>query len=398
MMPRLSLHAACVLATLGLAGSLTAQRTGGGNPGYAPGVKPAVVRPAKPAVVRPATPAVVTPARPLPPGTVLPPGTIVITPPAASLPGMPVLPGYHPYGQPSAWIGPVVVHETRSAAAPQAVPPAPSVPVQSMRLIAVLGALRRLDPQSGADLGLADQSLGVAVGMLTGYADDGPPRACGDFFGTGWDGPNCFQKSDNWKRGPFLGHPVMAVNEASPGPWEFEAAAAGRRISWMRLAVSLFSDRKKGADARPITFPRGRRAAMRDALLRVGWSDKGVAVPASGLDEESRRQGADVTPFGRALATFAESTMAPSSDHARLGIAEWFLTAQDFAAIAASCPSFVREMPDGAKLRALRSSASAPPVWSRGFDVRTDTTRYIGELWFLTLPDDALNQWLNAER
>jgi hypothetical protein len=244
-------------------------------------------------------------------------------------------------------------------------------------------------------MGLAEAPLGVSVGMLVGYAQDKPLRASGDFFGSPWDGAGCFAKAEDWRRGPFLGHPVMAVNELNPGPWEFEAGVADRRIAWMRFAVSLFEDRSQGSGARPVNLPRGRRAAMREVLHRVTWTDKGVAAKTAGVDEAAALRGGDVTHFGRALATFAERTMAPSPDNERSGIAEWFFTTQDLGKVLGACPKFVTEMPDGAKLREARTTAGAAAAdWVRAFEFRNGTARYAGELWFVIVPDATVNAWL----
>lgn len=390
---------------LAFTASLHAQPAGGGvtvnpttvPPSYGPGVKPAVTKPATPAVTKPAKPAVITPAKPVPPGApVFPPGTVIIPPPGATLPGTGVItpgttivPGY-----PSAWIGPTIIRETRSEPAPETTA-TPTVQVPALRLVALVGDLRRLHAQSGADTGLAEATLGVSVGMLIGYMDGKPVRASGDFFGTPWDGPGCFAKAEEWKRGPYTGHPITTVNELSPGPWEFEAGATDRRIAWMRLAVSLFEERAQGTVAKPVNLPRGRRAAMREVLHRVAWADKGVSARTPGVDDATALRGGDVTHFGKALATFAERTMAPSTDNERTGIAEWFFTAQDLGKILAACPKFVTEMPDGAKLRETRSTAGASATgWTRPFEFRSGSTRCAGELWFLIVPDAAVHAWL----
>ena len=190
-----------------------------------------------------------------------------------------VVPSY-----PSAWIGPTIIRETRSEPAPSRRLPshdAPPRPPQSptLRLVALLGSLKHLDA-AGADLGLGEARLGISVGMMVGYAQTKTVRASGDFFGVPWDGPGYFTRSDDSKAGAFLDHPIMTVNEARPGPWEFEAGVADRRVGWMRLAVALFEDQSQDPNARQPNLPRGRRAAMREVLLRVTWADKGVATPS----------------------------------------------------------------------------------------------------------------------
>ncbi len=397
---------------------LHAQSSGGGvvvNPkGYGPGVKPAVVKPATPAVtkpampavVKPATPAIVHPATPFPPGAGLPPGTIIVTPPGTGYPSTgvvtPVVPAY-----PSAWIGPTIIRESRSEPAPDPGTlsegtsstttgmSSASVSASTLRLVAVVGSLKRSQLSSGADLGLAESSLGVSVGMMVGYGDGRPVRVSGDFFGTSWDGPGCFARSGDWNGGPFLNHPIMAVNEVSPGPWEFEAGMANQRVRWLRLAVSLFQDPSPDPSARPVNLPRGRRAAMREVLHRVTWTDKPVALETSGISDATALAGGDVTHFGKALATFAEKTMATSPDNERLGIAEWYLPAQDLGAIIRTCPRFMAESADGVTLRDLRAAAGTKtPSWVRCFEFASGDTRYTGELWFLVAGDNSIADWL----
>lgn len=402
---------------LALTATLCAQATGGGvtvNPTtYPPGVKPAVVKPAKPAVITPAKPAIITPAKPaivhpatpLPPGTpVVPPGTIITTPPSTiyppgtivAPPGTVIVPSY-----PSAWIGPTIIRETRGEPSPSTTtqPLEPQIQMPVLRLVAVLGDLKRRDLGSGADIGIGETPLSVSVGMLIGYGKDQPFKASGDIFGHCWDGAGCFTKSDDWKQGPFLAHPVMEVNEISPGPWEFEAATPGRSITWMRLAVSLFEDLSQAANAKPVNLPRGRRAAMREVLHRVSWADKGVSTKPVTVSAADALAGADVTHFGKALATFAERTMAPTPDNERIGVAEWFFTADELGKIIAACPRFNSEIPTGTKLREMRAAAgSTMPVWVRAFDRKNDRTRCTGELWFIVVPDVAVNEWLGGGR
>lgn len=361
-----------------------------------PGV-PAVTTPATPAVITPGRPGIVHPVTPYPPGTVWPPGTVIVTPPGTGTPGpgyvTPVTPGY-----PSAWVGPTIIRETRTELPPELIPTpntGGTVQMPTLRLVSVLGALKRLHPASGADLGLAEAPLGVSVGMLVGYNHE-KSKAAGDFFGTCWDGPGCFAKSEDWRVGPHLDHPIMTVNELSPGSWEFEAGGPDRRIRWMRLAVTLFNDASQNTAAKPVNLPRGRRAAMREVLGRVTWDDKGVAVKTPGVTEAAAFAGGDVSHFGKALATFAEKTMAPVSDNERIGIAEWYFPATDMGKLLNACPKFVAELPDGARLRTTRAAAggNAAPAWVRPFEFRTGEARYVGELWFLIVADETVNVWI----
>ena len=405
---------------LACAGVVTAQTTT--TPKYNPGVKPAVVRPAKPAVITPAKPAVVKPATPLPPGTILPPpGSIFFTPPtvtpnspgfvypATTYPGTvypgtvypgtsvvtPVLPSY-----PSAFIGPTIVRETHGELPPDpdATAKAPMTAIAqapALRLVAVLGSLKRLDLTTSADVGLAEAPLGVSVAMLVGYAQNKPVRASGDFFGVCWDGPSYFSKMEDTKVGPFLDHPIMTVNELRPGPWELEAGVLERRVDWMRLAVALFEDRSQNPNAKQVNLPRGRRAAMREVLHRVTWTDKGVSLRTAGVNEADALAGHDVTHFGKALATFAEKTMTPVPENERVGIAEWYFPATDLGRVIAACPRFTTETPDGAKLREARAAAGAKtPDWVRTCEIRNEKTRYAAELWFVVVPDAAMNTWM----
>lgn len=423
------------LASLLLAFTTTLHAQAGGGvtvspPVYGPGVKPAIVkpgtpaivtpgtpsvtRPGTPAIVRPGTPAVTHPASPgvitpgkpgivypptpYPPGTVWPPGTVIVTTPGTVTPGpgyvTPVTPGY-----PSAWVGPTIIRETRTDLPPELIPTpntGGTVQMPTLRLVSVVGALKRLHPASGADLGLAEAPLGVSVGMLVGYTQEKRTKAAGDFFGTCWDGPGCFAKSEDWRVGPHLDHPIMTVNELSPGSWEFEAGGPDRRIRWMRLAVTLFEDASQNTTAKPVNLPRGRRAAMREVLGRVTWDDKNVALKTPGVTEATALAGGDVSHFGKALATFAEKTMAPVPDNERIGIAEWYFPATDMGKLLNACPKFVAELPDGARLRATRAAAggSSAPAWARPFEFLTDEARYVGELWFLIVADETLNVWI----
>jgi hypothetical protein len=189
----------------------------------------------------------------------------------------------------------------------------------------------------------------------------------------------------------------MTVNELSPGPWEFEAGMANQRIGWVRLAVSLFEDQSQNPEGKSVNLPRGRRPAMREVLHRITWTDKRVAAKSAGVSDAAALAGGDVTHFGKALATFAEKTMTPVPDNERIGIAEWFFSAQDLAAVLAVCPRFL-ETPDAVQLRGARAAAGAAvPAWARPFDFRTDGGRYAGELWFVIVPDAAINEWMKRK-
>src|SRR5207253_7683620 len=131
----------------------------------------------------------------------------------------------------------------------------------ALRLVALVGMLSRLDIASGADKGLTELPLCVAVGVLAGFAQNQTVRASGDFFGTCWDGPTFFARTEENRHGPFLEHPIFTVNEFKPGPWEFEMGTPGRRVAWIRVALDLFEDHSQNGDARPVNLPHGRRAA-----------------------------------------------------------------------------------------------------------------------------------------
>lgn len=333
------------------------------------------------------SPGYIPPVAPVYPGTTLPPGTVITTPPY-------LVPSY-----PSGWIGPTIIRETRSEPAPSSVPPTITTSPAAMptlRLVALLGSLKHLDA-AGADLGLGEARLGISVGMMVGYAQTKSVRASGDFFGVPWDGPGYFTRSDDSKAGAFLDHPIMTVNEARPGPWEFEAGVADHRVGWMRLAVALFEDQSQDPNARQPNLPRGRRAAMREVLLRIPWADKGVATPSVAAGSAEAAGGGDVTYFGKSLATFGEKTMTPSPDNARIGVAEWYFTTQEMGKALEVCPRFM-EIPDGAQIRGARAaSGNALPPWARAFEFRSDKDRYAGEIWFVIVPDAAVNPWLQKK-
>jgi hypothetical protein len=266
----------------------------------------------------------------------------------------------------------------------------------ALQLVALLGSLKHLDV-SGADLGLAEARLGISVGMMAGYAQTRTVRASGDFFGAPWDGAEYFSRSDDSKVGEFLDHPIISVNEFHPGPWEFEAAVAGHQIDWMRFSVALFEDESHDPNARQPNLPRGRRAAMREVLLRILWADKGVATPSAGITVADALAGGDVSYFGKSLATFGEKTMTPTPENARIGIAEWYFTTQEMGKVLAGCPRFM-EVADGAQLREARSAAgNSPPPWALPFEFRSEKDRYAGEVWFVIVPDAAIHQWVQRK-
>lgn len=352
-----------------------------------------IMPPSQPATVYPVTPTTIIP-------PAIPSPGVIITSPGYVFPGTsvytPIVPSY-----PSAWIGPTIIHETHSEPAPGLAPVNPAAtnaPMPTLRLVAVLGALRRFDAATGADLGLAEIPLAVSVGVLAGNSQDKSVRASGDFFGTCWDGPGSFAKNEDAMQGPFLDHPIMTLNEFSPSPWEFEVGAANRRIGWARVALTLFEDTSQRSVVRPVNFPRGRRAAMREVLNRVPWADKGVARSTPGVDEPTALAGGDITYFGKALATFAEKTMAPAPDNERIGVAEWYLSVQQLGKAVAACPRFVAEPVDGAQIRAARAAAgNTVPTWVRECEFRTDRESYLAELWFIVVPDAAMNAWLQRK-
>jgi hypothetical protein len=179
-----------------------------------------------------------------------------------------------------------------------------------------------------------------------------------------------------------------------------ELAMAGRRVGWMRVAVGLFDYRPTAtADQRTVTFPRGRRAAMGDALGRIDWSTHPVQSRLATLAAVDAYRGAEVTYFGRALAMLAERAMTPSLENGRIGVAEWFLSAEEVNGILAACPKFEAEIPSGKRLRELRATEHVTePAWVRTFDLRGDHSRCTGEIWFIAVPDVALSAWLDMAR
>ena len=89
--------------------------------------------------------------------------------------------------------------------------------------------------------------------------------------------------------------------------------------------------------------------------------------------------------------------MTPSPDNARIGVAEWYFTTQEMGKALEVCPRFM-ETPDGAQLRGARAaSGNALPPWVRAFEFRSDKDRYAGELWFVIVPDAAVNPWLQKK-
>ena len=319
-------------------------------------------------------------------------------------------------GYPSGWIGPTIIRETHGPAAPvtpsvttppvstpryEGLPPRADGRPPPHRLVALLGQLKRHDLTSGKVIDLGKDQLCIAAGVLAGYeGSQAGCRALGDFFGSCWDGASRFETHEDWKGGPYLDHPILTVNEASPSRWEMEVAMAGRRLDWMRFAVALFDYRPPASlDRAADTFPRGRRAAMGDALNRIDWAAHPVQSRTATVAGADAYRGAEVTHFGRALAMFAERSMTPSAENERIGVAEWFFSADEINAISAACPKFEAEIPSGRRLRELRSAERATePAWVRTFDLRGDHSRCTGEVWFIAVPDVALSAWVDMAR
>lgn len=138
---------------------------------------------------------------------------------------------------------------------------------------------------------------------------------------------------------------------------------------------------------------------MGDALSRIDWSAHPVQSRTATVQRAEAYRGAEVTHFGRALAMFAERTMTPSMDNERIGVAEWFFSADEVKGIFATCPKFEAEIPGGRRLRELRAAErTAEPAWVRSFDLRGGHSRCTGEIWFIAVPDVALSAWLDMAR
>ncbi len=396
-------------------GTITIQRPTG--PTLVRPVQPATVTPAQPGVVKstttivtPAKPGFVTPAKPgmVPPGTVISPGVIYTTP-------VTVIPSY-----PSGWVGPTIIRETHGP-----LPPSPSqqsttqpLPASNgtppLRLVAVLGNLLCHETTHGDAAKPGGDQVCVAVGALAGYlklpANSGGARswrAVGDFFGYCWDGLD-WNATGGWSRGPMLTHPIFTANEVSPSPWPFEIGSAGRSLQSLRLAVDVFEyDAPEavpgpGAEQPAGLFPRGRVAAMSDALNRIDWTSRAsqLGAPGEGVSTTDRYYGSDRTFFGKALAIFGERTMTgateASAEKDRIGMVEWFFSRDDLNTVMRECPTYAAVSPTTADLQAQRAAARTPAAWIKPFEVRGGNSRYTGEVWFLIVPDAALGAWLGV--
>jgi len=89
--------------------------------------------------------------------------------------------------------------------------------------------------------------------------------------------------------------------------------------------------------------------------------------------------------------------MAPAPDNERIGVAEWFLSAQELARMVAACPRFATGPADLAQVREARATAGNTPAWVRPCEFRGDRERYAAELWFIIVPDAAINGWLQRK-
>jgi hypothetical protein len=274
------------------------------------------------------------------------------------------------------------------------------------RLVAVLGDLRCLDVTDGGLIEAGNDQLRVAVGALVGYTD-GTYRAFGDYLSYGaeygfnnvFDGPGHY-----WREGPFLDHPIMTLNEVHPSSVLFEAATPGKRVSYVRLAVSLYEwdtpDREFGPEVdRTATVPRSEFAGAGDPVMsRVlnahDWSLYDVgAGHRRGLTSGELAQGRDVSDFGKMLERHAmldmDGTNLVTNESDRIGIAEWSITNLEFADVLINALSITGRAPDGPSLRRYRDSVGGTPAWVRQFHARGDDSHYVGEVWFLLIDDAA---------
>jgi hypothetical protein len=271
---------------------------------------------------------------------------------------------------------------------------------QPHTLTAVIGKLHCGKTTDGAPLeGGADQ-LCVATGTLVVY-DDGSTRIFGDCFGYVWDGRE-FNVASSFSGGPYTQHPIFCVNEINPSASSIETAAAGKRISYVRVAVALFEyDTPENPPVSPDSADRtfdgllGRRAAMTNELATYSLLDFGASRRNSMASNEVY-WGRDISDLGQIVQRAGSERMTNAGrENDLIGISEWVFTPADLRELTTHALQFRGVVPTAAELQAQHG---ARPDYRgiRSFFGSGDQSNYDGELWFAVVPQSATNWWTAA--
>jgi hypothetical protein len=272
---------------------------------------------------------------------------------------------------------------------------------QPHTLTAVIGKLHCGKTTDGsASEGGADQ-LCVAIGTLVVY-DDGSTRIFGDCFGYVWDGRE-FNLASGFTGGPQTQHPIFCVNEINPSASPIEAAAAGKRISYVRVAVAMFEydtleNPSISPDGTRPTFDGllGRRAAMTNELATYTLFDFGASRRNSMATNEIY-WGRDVSDLGQIVQRAGSERMTRSGrENDLIGVSEWVFTPADLREITAHSLQFRGAIPTAAQLQAQHT---ARPDYRgiRSFMGNGDQSSYDGEIWFAVVPQSATSLWTAAD-
>jgi hypothetical protein len=282
----------------------------------------------------------------------------------------------------------------------QTVSAAPIEDDQPHTLVAVIGQLHCGKATNGALVeGGADQ-LCIAVGTLVAY-DDGSTRIFGDCFGYFWDGRE-FNVKAGWTGGPYTQHPIFCVNEIHASASPIEAAAAGKRISYLRVAVVMFE--YDTPENPPLTVDRmapafdgllGRRSAMTSELGTFSLLDFGISR-RRGMASNEAYWGKDVSDVGQVVSRVAAARMTNSGrENELIGISEWVFTPADLRELSTHALKFRGTVPTGADLKAQH--AARPDYRGiRSFFGRGDQSDYDGEMWFTVVPQSAPHWWIGT--
>jgi hypothetical protein len=243
--------------------------------------------------------------------------------------------------------------------------------------------------------------LCVAVGTLVVY-DDGSTRIFGDCFGHVWDGRD-FNVTTGWAAGPHTQHPIFCVNEINPSASPIETAAAGKRISYLRVAVALFEydtpeNPPVSPDGTTPTFDGllGRRTAMTNELATYSLLDFGPSR-RSNMASNEVYWGRDVSDVGQIVQRAGNERMTNAGrENDLIGISEWVFTPADLRELTTHALQFRGAVPTAAQLQAQHT---ARPDYRgiRSFLGSGDQSNYDGEIWFAVVPQSATNLWTASD-
>ena len=191
--------------------------------------------------------------------------------------------------------------------------------------VVLLGSLKCLDTTDGGPIEIGGDDLRVGFGALAFY-NDGTYKVFGDFLeAEALTGRPMGTVSEGWEGGPYVSHPVLAINEVHPsGAW-FEAGVAGKRIESLHVAVVMLEyDHKSAGDHPGIRFgPHPGGNWMTKGLDHTDWSRVRRSLNPNPLAAATDvYMGNVVTPFGREVQRLAiELGNSHGSDP--IGLAEW---------------------------------------------------------------------------